>query len=1055
MRVLSVASEFFPLIKTGGLADVAGALPGALAAEQVEMRSLLPGYPAVKQQLSGTSVVAEFEDLFGGGATLRETAYGPGATPLLILDAPHLYDRPGNPYVGKNGHDWPDNHFRFAALAWVAARVGLGLIEGWRPDVIHGHDWQAGLVPVYLRDADARPSTLLTIHNLAFQGLFPANLLTALRLPRASFSIDGLEYYGQISFLKGGITSADHLTTVSPSYAREICTPAFGAGLDGVLRQRQAVLTGITNGIDAEIWNPETDPNIAKPYGGRTLDAKAANKAALQQRFGLHPADSALLFCVISRLTAQKGLDLLLGALETILSRGGQLAVLGSGDTGLEEAFLAAARNHPGRIGVVFGYDEALSHKMQAGADAIIVPSRFEPCGLTQLYGLRYGTLPVVARVGGLADTIIDANQAALLDGVATGFQFTADDAAGLRTAIERAFELYADRQAWQAVQRRAMGCKVDWSVPAKTYASLYRTLVDARPAVSPSRPKAANKEARPGDIGRSSQNSGASAMPIMTVQTQPFDGQKPGTSGLRKKVPVFQQPHYVENFVQSIFNALPGIEGQTLVVGGDGRFFNKEAIQTILKMAAANGIGRVLVGRDGLLSTPAVSCLIRKYQAYGGIVLSASHNPGGPDGDFGIKYNIGNGGPAPEKITDAIFANTQSIGSYRILESGDVDLGTLGRSRLGELSVKVIDPVADYQALMETLFDFDAIRDLFKGGFSMRFDAMHAVTGPYATAILEQSLGAPSGTVINGVPSPDFGGHHPDPNLVYAKDLFDLLMRADGPDFGAASDGDGDRNLIVGKGRFVTPSDSLALLAANAHLAPGYKDGLAGIARSMPTSQAVDRVAERLGIPLFETPTGWKFFGNLLDAGMATICGEESAGTGSNHVREKDGLWAVLLWLNVLAKRRQPVAEIVDEHWRSFGRNYYTRHDYEEVDAEAAGTLISDLRARLDHLPGTATAAGKVASADDFAYHDPVDGSLSEHQGLRIGFTDGSRIVFRLSGTGTAGATLRVYLERFEPDPAKRDLETQTAVSPLIATAEELAGIKARTGRDAPSVIT
>jgi phosphoglucomutase len=1059
MKVLSVASEFFPLIKTGGLADVAGALPGALAVEQVEMRTLMPGYSSVKAQLPDTSIVAKFDDLFGGSATLRETAYGSNSTPLLILDAPHLYDRSGNPYLGKNGKDWPDNHFRFAALAWAASRIGLGLIEGWRPDVIHGHDWQAGLMPVYLSEAEARPATLITIHNLAFQGVFPADLLSALRLPRASFTIEGLEYYGQISFLKGGLTYADHLTTVSPTYAREICTAAFGAGLEGVLRQRRAFLTGITNGIDAEIWNPETDPNIAKPYNGRTLDAKAANKAALQQRFGLNPARDALLFCVVSRLTSQKGLDLLLGALPTILDSGGQLALLGSGDAGLEQAFLAASRTHTGRIGVVFGYDEALSHKMQAGADAIIVPSRFEPCGLTQLYGLRYGTLPVVARVGGLADTVIDANQAALLDGVATGFQFTADNMTELQTALGRAFELYADRESWQAVQRHAMGRKVDWSVPAKTYAALYRKIAQHRSAILQTPPKTARPGAKQGNVGRSNQKQTRalkeSPMTMKIVQTQPFEGQRPGTSGLRKKVTVFQQPHYVANFVQSIFNALPGLEGQTLVVGGDGRFFNKEAIQIILKMAAANAVGRVLVGRGGLLSTPAASCVIRKNGAFGGIVLSASHNPGGPDGDFGIKYNTGNGGPAPEKVTDAIFANTQSIEAYRILDSEDVDLGALGRSRLGELSIEVIDPVADYQALMETLFDFDAIRDLFKSGFRMRFDAMHAVTGPYATAILEQSLGAPAGTVINGVPSPDFGGHHPDPNLVHAKDLFDLLMSADGPDFGAASDGDGDRNLIIGKEQFVTPSDSLALLAANAHLAPGYKDGLAGIARSMPTSRAVDRVAERAGIAMFETPTGWKFFGNLLDAGKVTICGEESAGTGSDHVREKDGLWAVLLWLNILARRQQPVAEIVDEHWRSFGRNYYTRHDYEEVDAAAAGELIADLRARLESLPGTATAAGEIASADDFAYRDPVDGSLSERQGVRIGFADGSRIVFRLSGTGTEGATLRVYLERFEPDPAKRNQPTQTAVSSLIATAEALAGIKKRTGRDAPSVIT
>jgi phosphoglucomutase len=490
-------------------------------------------------------------------------------------------------------------------------------------------------------------------------------------------------------------------------------------------------------------------------------------------------------------------------------------------------------------------------------------------------------------------------------------------------------------------------------------------------------------------------------------------------------------------------------------VVGGDGRYFNAEAIQIILKMAAENGIGRVLVGQNGLLSTPAVSCLIRKNGAFGGIVLSASHNPGGPHGDFGIKYNTTNGGPAPEKITDAVFANTKEIREYRILESDDVSLADLGDSRLGEMAVEIVDPVADYQALMESLFDFDAIRELFKSGFRMRFDAMHAVTGPYAHAILEKSLGAPAGTVVNGTPLPDFGDHHPDPNLVHAKDLYDLLMSPDGPDFGAASDGDGDRNLIIGKGIFVTPSDSLALLAANAHLAPAYKDGLAGIARSMPTSQAADRVGEKLGIPVFETPTGWKFFGNLLDAGMATICGEESAGTGSNHVREKDGVWAVLLWLNILAKRRQPVADIVTEHWRTYGRNFYTRHDYEELDATAAGELMSDLRRRLPSLTGTLTSAGAIASADDFAYRDPVDNSLSEHQGLRILFADRSRIVLRLSGTGTEGATLRIYLERFEPDPAKHDQSPQSAVRDLIETAETLAGIKARTGRHAPTVVT
>lgn len=1060
MQVLSVASEFFPLIKTGGLADVAGALPGALAAEHVEMRTLLPGYPSVLGSPARSTAVATFDDLFGGKATLRATDHSSNAAPLLILDAPHLYDRPGNPYLGKDGRDWPDNHFRFAALSWIASRIGLGLIEGWRPDVIHGHDWQAGLTPVYLQGEAARPATLLTIHNLAFQGIFRADLLEPLRLPPASYSIEGVEYYGQISFLKGGLTTSDHLTTVSPTYAREICTPSFGAGLDGVLRQRRGVLTGITNGIDTEIWNPETDANITAHYGSATLEAKTANKAALQQRFGLHADGKALLFCVVSRLTSQKGFDLLLGALPSILGSGGQLCLLGSGDAGLEAAYLAAARAHPGQIGVVFGYDEALAHKMQAGADAIIIPSRFEPCGLTQLYGLRYGTLPIVARVGGLADTVIDANQAALLDGVATGFQFRADDAADLQIALERAFALYADAEAWRAVQRHAMGRKVDWSVAAKTYAALYRRIADERKASSQPPAKAANRSVRrvkaaPQPGPNDAIAAGDPPMTIKTVPTQPFEGQKPGTSGLRKKVEVFQQPHYTANFVQSIFNALPGIEGQTLVVGGDGRYLNKDAIQIILKMAAANGIGRIIVGRDGLLSTPAASCLIRKHNAFGGIVLSASHNPGGPHGDFGIKYNTGNGGPAPEKITDEIFAHTKSISEYRISDAADVDLGTIGNTSLGALKIEIVDPVADYQALMETLFDFDAIREMFKGGFRMQFDAMHAVTGPYATAILEQSLGAPAGTVVNGVPSPDFGGHHPDPNMVHAKALFDLMMGSSAPEFGAASDGDGDRNLILGKGIFVTPSDSLALLAANAHLAPGYKDGLVGVARSMPTSQAVDRVAERLGIPLFETPTGWKFFGNLLDAGMATLCGEESAGTGSDHVREKDGLWAVLLWLNILAKRRQPVAEIVKEHWQSFGRNFYTRHDYEEVDAAAAAKLIDDLRTRLASLPGTETPAGIIASADDFAYHDPVDGSLSEHQGVRIGFADGSRIVFRLSGTGTEGATLRVYLERYEADPSKRDQHTQMAVAYLIATAELLAEVKLRTGRLAPTVIT
>jgi len=543
--------------------------------------------------------------------------------------------------------------------------------------------------------------------------------------------------------------------------------------------------------------------------------------------------------------------------------------------------------------------------------------------------------------------------------------------------------------------------------------------------------------------------------MTIKTIETTPFADQKPGTSGLRKRTTAFSVPNYVENFVQSIFDSLEGFKGKTLVIGGDGRYFNDVAIQKIIKIASANGFGGVLVGQGGLLSTPAASHVIRHHKAFGGLILSASHNPGGPDGDFGIKYNIGNGGPAPEKITEAVFARSKVIDRYLIADVPDVDLSRVGIQHSGSMTVEVIDPVTDYAALMEELFDFDKIRAMFAAGFRMRFDAMHAVTGPYAHRILEGMLGAPAGTVINGTPSPDFGGGHPDPNLVYAKDLYDLLMSEDGPDFGAASDGDGDRNLIIGKNRFVTPSDSLAILAANAPHAPGYAAGIAGIARSMPTSAAADRVAEKLGIEMHETPTGWKFFGNLLDAGRVTICGEESAGTGSNHVREKDGLWAVLLWLNVIAAREQSVDMIVQDHWATYGRNYYTRHDYEEVDATAANQLMADIREKLPALVGKPLEGRPVAYADDFTYHDPVDGSTSSMQGVRIGFADGSRIVLRLSGTGTVGATLRVYLERYEPPHGQHDLDTQSALAPLIAIADAVAGIRSRTGRDAPSVIT
>ena len=545
--------------------------------------------------------------------------------------------------------------------------------------------------------------------------------------------------------------------------------------------------------------------------------------------------------------------------------------------------------------------------------------------------------------------------------------------------------------------------------------------------------------------------------MKIISVATTPFSGQKPGTSGLRKKVKVFKQPGYLENFVQAIFDNLDGQQGETLVLGGDGRYFNDVAIQTILRMAAAAGFGRVLVGCNGILSTPAASAVIRKQGAFGGIILSASHNPGGPDDDFGIKYNLGNGGPANETFTDAVYQRTQEISAYRIVESADIDLGCLGETRIGDMLVSVIDPVADYAELLESLFDFDRIAGLLaRPEFRMRFDAMHAVNGPYAHAILEGRLGAPAGTVVNGTPLPDFGGGHPDPNPVYAADLVSALADAhSGLSFGAASDGDGDRNMIVGRDFIVSPSDSLAVIAANYALIPAYAKGLAGVARSMPTSCAVDRVAADLGIPCFETPTGWKYFGTLLDAGKATLCGEESAGTGSNHVREKDGLWAVLYWLNILAVRDEPVEQIVREHWRRFGRNVYSRHDYEGIETAKAETLIDELRKKLPSLAGMKFEGMCVKSADDFCYTDPVDGSRSDKQGVRVLLENGSRVVFRLSGTGTEGATLRVYLERYEADPARHAIPTQEALAPLVALAEKVASIVQITGRKAPDVIS
>ncbi len=541
----------------------------------------------------------------------------------------------------------------------------------------------------------------------------------------------------------------------------------------------------------------------------------------------------------------------------------------------------------------------------------------------------------------------------------------------------------------------------------------------------------------------------------IVTTPSTPFAGQKPGTSGLRKKVKIFQQPNYAENFIQAVFDAAGTPPGSTLVVGGDGRFHNRAVIQQAIRMAAANGYGRVLVGRGGILSTPAASHVIRKYGASGGLILSASHNPGGPEEDFGIKYNTGNGGPAPEAVTEAIYARTQSITRWLAVDSRDVDLDLIGTSEVAGMAVEIIDSVEDYAELMEELFDFPAIRTAVAEGFTMAFDAMHAVTGPYAHEILEKRLGFPPGTVHNGTPLEDFGGHHPDPNLVHARVLYDLMMSPEAPALGAASDGDGDRNLIIGKGCFVTPSDSLAMLAANAHCAPAYARGLSGIARSMPTSAAADRVAEAMGIPLFETPTGWKFFGTLLDAGKVTICGEESAGTGSDHVREKDGLWAVLLWLNILCQRRISVTELAREHWARFGRNYYARHDYEAVETVKADAVVAAVTAALPSLPGKIFAGLTVAAADSFSYTDPIDGSLSANQGLRVLFAGGSRIVLRLSGTGTEGATLRLYLERYEPVGGRLDAHTPDMLAELIAAAEDIAGIARLTGRMAPDVVT
>ena len=543
--------------------------------------------------------------------------------------------------------------------------------------------------------------------------------------------------------------------------------------------------------------------------------------------------------------------------------------------------------------------------------------------------------------------------------------------------------------------------------------------------------------------------------MQINTIPTQPFLDQKPGTSGLRKKVKVFQQANYLENFVQSIFDSIEIGSNAALTLGGDGRYYNSTAIQIIIKMAAANGFARVIVGQHGILSTPAASHIIRKYNTLGGIILSASHNPAGPTEDFGIKYNTPNGGPAPEKITEAIFAKTKTISQYQSADFVDVDTSKIGEIKLGDMTVQVIDAVVDYADLMASLFDFGAIKALLKSGFKLKFDAMHAVTGPYAKEVFLSRLGAPETSLMNCEVSETFGGGHPDPNLTYAHELVEVLYGNDAPDFGAASDGDGDRNMILGKHFFVTPSDSLAIIAANAKLIPAYQQGLAGVARSMPTSGAVDRVAKKLNIPCYETPTGWKFFGNLMDANKVTLCGEESFGTGSNHVREKDGVWAVLCWLNIVAAKKLSVEEIVKAHWAEYGRNVYSRHDYEAIPTEAANSVMAHLHAQFSSLPNKTFGKYTIKTCDDFSYTDPIDGSISAGQGIRILFDDGSRIVFRLSGTGTQGATLRIYLEAFEPNIKNHHLDAQVALREMIEIALEISELKQRTGRDKPTVIT
>ncbi len=1021
LSVLSAASEATPLIKTGGLADVAGALPAALSAHGIDVTTFVPGYPQVLAKLGAGRVRHAWTSLLGVSARLIEARIG--AQTILALDAPDLFQREDGPYGDATGRDFEDNWLRFAAFSRAAADIASHSAF----DVLHVHDWQAALAPAYLRFAPPpggkRVASLITVHNIAFQGRFSADIFPRLELPQTAWRVDGVEYFGDVGFLKAGLQTADAITTVSPTYAGEIHAPQFGMGLEGLIEARADHVFGIVNGIDAAVWSPATDAHLAQRYTINQIPTRKSNKRVIEAEFGLETSEGPL-FIVISRLTWQKGLDVLAEIIEQLVGRGGRLAVLGTGEAAIEAALLAAAERFPGKVSVRIGYDEALSHRLFGGGDVILVPSRFEPCGLTQLYGLAYGCVPLVSRTGGLADTVIDANPAALATGVATGIQINSVDKYALTQGISRAIELYQQPDVWRKIQRCGMKSDFSWRRSGALYAALYKRLAQETQM---------NK----------------------TFRTTAFTDQKPGTSGLRKKVRVFSQPNYAENFIQSVFDVVERSAGATLVVGGDGRYYNRTVIQQVIRMAAANGYARVLVGKGGILSTPAASHAIRKYSASGGLILSASHNPGGPDEDFGIKYNIANGGPAPEAVTEAIFARTRTIDQWQGIETPDIDLDRVQTITVGGMVVEIIDPVADYADLMASLFDFSAIRKAVKNGLTMAFDAMSAVTGPYAIEILENRLGFAAGTVRNGTPLEDFGGHHPDPNLVHAKDLYDLMMSAKAPDFGAASDGDGDRNLIIGKGRYITPSDSLAILAAQAHCAPGYKAGLKGIARSMPTSMAADRVAAALGIACHETPTGWKFFGTLLDAGHATICGEESAGTGSDHVREKDGLWAVLLWLNILAVTGQSVDALARAHWSRFGRNYYARHDYEAIPSEKADALIAALTASLKNLPGNSYGAFTVQAADSFTYTDPVDHSVSRDQGLRIFFEGGSRVVFRLSGTGTQGATLRVYLECFEPASGDVDADTTRKLAEVAEAAETIARIAFYTGRTAPDVVT